>query len=63
MTPKRRNTIKICLAILAVSMIAMVISTFLNIRHNGWESTNVITFVPFFCSGAVMIALLKRDDK
>ena len=63
MTPKGRKTIRICLAILAVSMVVMVVSTIMQISHNGWDSTNTITLVPFLCSGAVMIALLKRDDK
>ena len=63
MTPKRRRMIKICLAILAVSMAVMAISTFVQISHNGWESVNLITIVPFIGMGAVMIALIKRDDK
>ena len=63
MTPKRKKMIKICLVILAVSMAVMAISTFVQISHNGWTSTNTITIVPFMGMGAVMIALLKRDDK
>ena len=63
MTPKQRKAIKLCLVILAVSMIVMAISMFVQINHNGWESVNATTIIPFCGMAAVMIMLLKRDDK
>ena len=51
MTPKRKKTVAICLAILAVSMVVLVVSTIVQIIHNGWDSVNVSTLVPFYGHG------------
>ena len=63
MTPKRKKTVAICLAILAVSMVVLVVSTIVQIIHNGWDSVNVSTLVPFMGMGAVMIALFHREEE
>ena len=63
MTTKQRKLVRICLIILALSMLTMAISTFIQIQHNGWESVNTINTVPFGGMVVVLIIMLKRDDK
>jgi|GEM_PF-2278516 len=63
MTTKQRRLVRICLIILALSMLTMAISTFVQIHHNGWESVNAINTVPSGGMMVVLIIMLKRDDK
>ena len=67
MTPKQKNLIKLCLVVLAISMLVMAISTVVQIIHNGWESFNTVDIVPFGGMAVAIIAILasdkKKDDK
>ena len=68
MTSKQRKIIKLCLVILAVSVVVMAISTFVQVIQHGWQATDIDTFT-FAPMGAVAIMLAvilkneKKDDK
>ena len=62
MIPKQKMVIRVCRVILLVSMAVMAVATGIQIYHNGWESTNTVTFMPLL-SSAVCVALLRRDGR
>ena len=67
MAPKQRNTIRICLIILAISLVIMAASTIIHVIHDGWDTLNLVNFVPFISVASAMFIIYsgdrKKDDK
>ncbi len=63
MTPRERNTVRICLVILAISIALMVVNMVIEIISNGWKLVSTMNIVPFLGIAFVMLVILKANKK
>jgi hypothetical protein len=66
MSPKQKKTITavtVCLVISVVAIAVMTVSIILDISRNGWETSNVIYYVPFIGIAVAFIAIYASKQK